>query len=161
MPTPSDTYILYDGIRDTAPLRCLVLDLFAFKKTDNLLANHPDDWHPQFLRDLVVQLKRPGVAALAQRHDVLPWKPASWATTKACDVCRVVLRPQLSANMCQSCSKAFCSNCVNRGQAMCAYDWPVDGGCKPWKRSMCHYHEHVETPACPQVAEARVQVAGG
>ncbi|CAE7210001.1 hypothetical protein PTT_18846 [Pyrenophora teres f. teres 0-1] len=40
--TPSDTRILYDSIRDSAPLRRLVLDLFAFKKTDRLLETHGD-----------------------------------------------------------------------------------------------------------------------
>ncbi|KAA8613392.1 btb poz domain containing protein [Pyrenophora tritici-repentis] len=50
--TPSDTRILYGGIRDSAPLRRLVLDLFAFKKTDRLLEMHGDWWHAEFLRDL-------------------------------------------------------------------------------------------------------------
>ncbi|KAF2459689.1 hypothetical protein BDY21DRAFT_275119, partial [Lineolata rhizophorae] len=42
VPTPSDTHLLYVAIRPSAPLRALVLDLFAFKKTDALLATHPD-----------------------------------------------------------------------------------------------------------------------
>ncbi|KAJ4412844.1 hypothetical protein N0V91_000606 [Didymella pomorum] len=50
--TPSDTRILYEGIRDSAPLRELVLDLFAFKKTDRLVEGHVDAWHAHFLRDL-------------------------------------------------------------------------------------------------------------
>ncbi|EME77910.1 uncharacterized protein MYCFIDRAFT_101810, partial [Pseudocercospora fijiensis CIRAD86] len=44
VPTPSDTWILYDTIRDTSPLRTLILDLFAYKKTDKLLETHKDDW---------------------------------------------------------------------------------------------------------------------
>lgn len=55
VPTPSDTWILYDGIRESAPLRKLVLDLFAYKKTDKLLETHKDEWHPRFLRELVVK----------------------------------------------------------------------------------------------------------
>ncbi|PPJ52933.1 hypothetical protein CBER1_11495 [Cercospora berteroae] len=53
VPTPSDTWILYDNIRDSSPLRTLILDLFAYKKTDKLLETHKDDWHPRFLRELV------------------------------------------------------------------------------------------------------------
>ncbi|EME39765.1 hypothetical protein DOTSEDRAFT_107663, partial [Dothistroma septosporum NZE10] len=44
VPTPSDTWILYDSIRESAPLRQLVLDLFAYKKTDKLLETHKDEW---------------------------------------------------------------------------------------------------------------------
>ncbi|OAK99848.1 hypothetical protein IQ06DRAFT_193214, partial [Phaeosphaeriaceae sp. SRC1lsM3a] len=40
--TPSDTRILYISLRDSAPLRTLILDLFAFKKTDRLLDSHAD-----------------------------------------------------------------------------------------------------------------------
>ncbi|CAG5149834.1 uncharacterized protein ALTATR162_LOCUS2462 [Alternaria atra] len=52
--TPSDTRILYEDIRDSSPLRTLVLDLFAFKKTDRLLESHGDWWHAEFLRDLTI-----------------------------------------------------------------------------------------------------------
>ena len=38
--TPSDTRILYDMVPASSPLRKLVLDLFAFKKTDRLLDEH-------------------------------------------------------------------------------------------------------------------------
>jgi hypothetical protein len=146
--TPSDTYILYDTIRDSSPLRKLVLDLFAFKKTDNLLANHPDDWHPTFLKELCVKMKKPGYIAMA-RHDIKTWKPASWSLTKACDVCRTVLKPQAPANICLGCQRAFCNVCYSRGGAMSTYDWPDDCSCKPWKRNIClAYHEHQDTPAC-------------
>lgn len=145
--TPSDTYILYDTIRPgaDAPIRRLVLDLFAFKRTDNLLANHPDDWHPLFLRDLVVKLKRPGYAAMI-RHDLKRRKTASWSLSKACDVCKVVLKPQMSGNSCTDCLRVFCDGCVQRGTAVCAD--LADSVCKPWKRSICSYHEHVDTVIC-------------
>ncbi|KAE9991893.1 hypothetical protein EG327_010680 [Venturia inaequalis] len=89
VPTPTDTWILYDGVRDSAKLRELVLDLFAFKKTDNLIATHPDEWHPSFLRDLVCRLKRPGPKSLT-RHALERWQPAGWGTSgvdgvKACE----------------------------------------------------------------------------
>jgi len=144
--TPSDTHLLYERIRDTAPIRTLVLDLFVFKKTDNLLEKHQDDWHPEFMRDLVVKLKRSGFAAM-RRHTMQPWKPASWSLTRACDVCRTVLRPHVSGNQCVCCCKAFCNACVVRGHGV-VVDWPVDNICKPW-RNMCEYHEHTDTPRCP------------
>ncbi|KAF1970412.1 hypothetical protein BU23DRAFT_383709, partial [Bimuria novae-zelandiae CBS 107.79] len=40
--TPSDTRILYNEIGEGAKVRELVLDLFACKKTDRLLASHSD-----------------------------------------------------------------------------------------------------------------------
>ncbi|QDS71495.1 hypothetical protein FKW77_004586 [Venturia effusa] len=82
VPTPTDTWILYDTIRESAPLRELVLDLFAFKKTDVLIATHPDEWHPAFLRDLVCRLKRPGPKTLS-RHALERWEPANWGAVKA------------------------------------------------------------------------------
>jgi hypothetical protein len=148
VPTPSDTYILYEIIRDTAPVRRLVLDLFAFKKTDNLVATHPDEWHPAFLRELVCKLKRPGKAAI-KRHDVRAWRPSGWQLTKACEVCRVVLKPMMSANMCVICEKAFCVECVAKGENGGVLDWSLaERECKPWLRGMCDYHEHVEDEAC-------------
>lgn len=56
--TPSDTFLLYQKIRDSAPIRQLVLDLFLSMKTDRLLEEHPDPWHPQFLLELLVKVKR-------------------------------------------------------------------------------------------------------
>jgi hypothetical protein len=89
--TPSDTHLLYESIRDSAPCRRLILDLFAFKKTDKLLAEHPDSWHPLFLRDLVVKLKRPDYVAVG-RHDFTTWKPpAAGYAAKACNGCAKIL----------------------------------------------------------------------
>ncbi|KAL9062612.1 MAG: hypothetical protein Q9157_008771, partial [Trypethelium eluteriae] len=73
VPTPSDTWILCERIRDGAPVRRLVADLFAFKKTDNLLETHEDEWHPLFLKALVVLLKRPQRQAVA-RHALAEWR---------------------------------------------------------------------------------------
>lgn len=39
-------------------MRRLVVDLFAWKRTDNLLDQHEDEWHPRFMRDLCVRIKR-------------------------------------------------------------------------------------------------------
>ncbi|KAI4738494.1 hypothetical protein E4T50_11035 [Aureobasidium sp. EXF-12298] len=95
VPTPSDTWILYDNIRDNAPMRKLILDLFAYKKTDKLLESHKDEWHPRFLRELVVKLKRPGLESL-DRHSLTPWRPISWQKSKACEACRELLTPGIS-----------------------------------------------------------------
>ena len=62
--TPSDTRILYEQISEGAAVRRLVLDLFAFKKTDKLLAEHEDAWHARFLR----AYSRIGIAGLTLRY---------------------------------------------------------------------------------------------
>lgn len=142
VPTPSDTWILYDSIRDTAPMRRLVLDLFAYKKTDKLLESHKDEWHPRFLRELVVKLKRPGFESL-DRHSLAPWRPSSWPNTKGCECCRELLKPNVAGEKCEVCDRAFCAPCVRNGRT------PVVGGevgaCKPWLKGLCvRYHDHVE-----------------
>jgi hypothetical protein len=149
VPTPTDTHILYKSIRDNAPVRHLVLDLFAYKKTDNLVATHPDDWHPTFLRELVCKLKRPGFSAL-MRHDVRQWRPLAWSSTKACEVCKQVLKPNTPGHMCNICQRAFCAGCISKGMGGGVLDWSLaERECKPWLRSMCEYHEHAETESCP------------
>ncbi|RMZ70239.1 btb poz domain containing [Pyrenophora seminiperda CCB06] len=168
--TPSDTRILYDGIRDSAPLRRLVLDLFAFKKTDRLLETHGDWWHAGFLRDLGVLLKRPCGQALA-RHRLRLWCPETWLATRACEHCRAVLPPRVGAVACEDCCVAFCTRCIEGGVAMAGwdeararvegeeegkrdYDGDTEGGavgeaCKPWRGARCAlYHEHDETKGC-------------
>lgn len=152
VPTPMDTNLLYENIRENAPIRRLVLDLFAFKKTDNLVATHPDSWHPIFLRDLVCKLKRPGYSAL-MRHDLRPWRPLTWSNTKACEVCKGVLKPNVSGNICSGCNRAFCCGCVVKGLGGGGglIDWSVaEKECKPWNspRGRCEYHEHAETEKC-------------
>jgi hypothetical protein len=148
VPTPSDTYILYESIRDGAPVRRLVLDLFAFKKTDNLVATHPDDWHPAFLRELVCKLKRPGPASL-QRHSLQPWRPNGWTATKACELCREVIKPMGNAHLCLGCKRAFCNGCVVIGEGCGPPDWSLaERQCKPWLGGMCSYHEHTDTETC-------------
>ncbi|KAF7198254.1 hypothetical protein HII31_00610 [Pseudocercospora fuligena] len=149
VPTPSDTWILYDTIRDTSPLRTLILDLFAYKKTDKLLETHKDDWHPRFLRELVVKLKRPGPEAI-ERHSLVAWRPRSWSTSKACEGCKEVLKPGVSADKCCGCEKAFCGECLRRHSGE-GWNLPNDvSGCKPWMgRGMCgRYHEHGGGEAC-------------
>lgn len=143
VPTPTDTHILYESIRESAPLRELILDLFAFKKTDNLIATHPDEWHPAFLRDLVCKLKRPGPKALT-RHLLERWEPLSWTAVKACELCKVVVKPGSVGHVCEKCGKGFCKECVKRGVGGGGMDWSlVEKECKPWLRGMCGYHEHV------------------
>ncbi|KAH9861969.1 hypothetical protein IAQ61_010170 [Plenodomus lingam] len=178
--TPSDTRILYEQIRDSAPLRTLVLDLFAFKKTDRLLEGHSDWWHAAFLRDLTVQLKRPCAQAM-QRHRLRMWCPESWHVSRSCDHCRAVLPPRYGAVACEDCCLAFCTRCVEAGVAMAGWEdgrgkWEVveneeadtsggasgEGGevkrmrkweaCKPWRGARCAlYHEHEETERCGDV----------
>lgn len=43
-PAPADTRLLNDKTEVASKLRALVLDLFVWKSTDNLLLSHPDDW---------------------------------------------------------------------------------------------------------------------
>ncbi|KAF1843788.1 uncharacterized protein K460DRAFT_288828 [Cucurbitaria berberidis CBS 394.84] len=174
--TPSDTRILYEQIRDSAPLRSLVLDLFSFKKTDRLLESHSDWWHAAFLLDLSVQLKRPCPQALS-RHRLRMWCPESWHATRACDNCRNVLPPWYGAVACEDCCQAFCTRCVESGVGMAGWDdgrakWevaedPLDTSvgassdraklrkweaCKPWRGARCAlYHEHEETDRCGDV----------
>lgn len=149
VPTPSDTYILYEGVRESAPVRTLVLDLFCFKKTDSLIATHPDEWHPAFLRNLVCKLKRPGLSALSG-HELVKWKAPGWQFTLACEVCRRVLKPGVTENQCSRCKKGFCEGCVAKGLGGGVLDWSVvERGCKPWLGGMCAgYHEHAFTQVC-------------
>ena len=46
--TAEDTRTVYGEISDTSVLRQLVLDLFLWKKTDNLIETHPDSWYVSF-----------------------------------------------------------------------------------------------------------------
>ena len=150
VPTPSDTYILYETIRENSPVRELILDLFAFKKTDNLLEKHPDQWHTMFLRELVVKLKKPQHWSL-DRHDLRPWRCNDWTHTKACEVCRTVLKPTVNGSICVLCEKAFCGECVAAGRGGGQLDFTIaERDCKPWMRGICAYHEHLDTDACPR-----------
>ncbi|KAI9721379.1 MAG: hypothetical protein M1828_005128 [Chrysothrix sp. TS-e1954] len=60
VPTPTDTWIVWEtfGNLKGNPMRRLITDLFAWKRTDNLVDQHEDDWHPRFMRDLCVRLRR-------------------------------------------------------------------------------------------------------
>ena len=149
VPTPADTHILCEGVRESAPVRALVLDLFCFKKTDNLIATHPDEWHPTFLRELVCKLKRPGLSAVS-RHELVKWKPPSWQFTMACDICRRVLKPGVTENQCSKCKKGLCEQCVAKGFGGGGLDWSVaERECKPWLGEICAgYHEHTFTEVC-------------
>ena len=151
VPTPSDTWILYEGggIRDTSPLRSLVLDLFAYKKTDKLLGSHKDEWHPRFLRELCVKLKAPGPEAI-ERHALVAWRPAEWSSSRACEVCREVLQPGSSGDKCVACEKVFCMRCMQTAGQGKSGGLTDTGGCKPWSgRGMCvRYHEHGEGEGC-------------
>jgi hypothetical protein len=155
VPTPSDTHILYERIRDNTLLRTLVLDLFAFKKTDQLLAAHPDDWHPRFLRELVCKLKRPGAVAV-RRHDLQRWTAALQADAAACELCRRPA-PSSEAFLCVLCRKMFCRMCILAGEYAGTLDWAAaEQLCKPWIRDKCLYHEHLETKPCHMSLEQGV-----
>lgn len=70
VPTPTDTWIVFETFKEREEdcMRRLVVDLFAWKRTDNLLDQHEDEWHPRFMRDLVVRMKRENV-----REAPKPW----------------------------------------------------------------------------------------
>ena len=167
--TPSDTRILYEQIPDSPSghkIRELVLDLFAFKKTDRLLREHQDRWHGAFLRDLVVRLKKPCEQALL-RHRLRMWIPAAWLATRACEGCRAVLPPRYGAVGCEACGLGWCVRCVAEGTGLAAWEdgrgrrgsghgdgekAPRWESCKPWRGSRCSvYHEHGETERCGEL----------
>lgn len=150
VPTPSDTRILYEHIRSSAPLRSLILDLFAYKKTDKLLETHKDEWHARFLRELVVKLKRPGPEGIA-RHSLVAWRPSSYSSSKACEGCREVLKPGVSHDKSVACDRAFCAGCVRKSEGERVVLGEDTGGCKPWTgRGLCaRYHEHADGEECP------------
>ena len=70
VPTPTDTWIVFETFASQQQncMRRLVVDLFAWKRTDNLLDQHEDEWHPRFMRDLCVRMKRENV-----RTGQKPW----------------------------------------------------------------------------------------
>lgn len=121
--TPSDTRILYDLVVDGAMIKKLVLDLFAFKKTDKLLAEHGDRWHAGFLRDLCVHLKRPCEQAM-QRHKLAMWYPEhdKGLLGPACENCRCVMTPRHGAVRCEGCGLVWCVNCVGDGVGLAAWE---------------------------------------
>jgi hypothetical protein len=119
--TPSDTRILYEQIDSSAPVRKLVLDLFAFKKTDKLLKEHEDRWHAGFLRDLVVHLKRPCEQAML-RHKLSMWYPASFGTSRSCEICHAIMTPRHGAVRCEDCCVGWCVRCVGAGVGMAGWE---------------------------------------
>lgn len=146
VPTPSDTWILYDTIPDTAPLRRLILDLFAYKKTDKLLENHRDEWHSRFLRELCVKLKRPGEESM-HRHALAPWKPRKFEDAQGCEGCRDVVSPLEPGMRCSACERAFCLDCFKLNKVVGTVG--DVGACKPWLRNMCaRYHVHGKGVSC-------------
>ena len=44
VPTPDDTILLHEQVREKTPMRKLVVDLFIYKKTDQLVEKHEDHW---------------------------------------------------------------------------------------------------------------------
>lgn len=176
--TPSDTRLLYEHIAEGAKIRQLVLDLFAFKKTDKLIEGHADRWHAGFLRDLCVRLKRPCAQAML-RHRHCMFLPQTWHATFACENCRKVLPPRVGAVGCEECCCVWCSRCFQEGVGIASWE---DGrgrvsteeeevgddkrkklkhgrkweSCKPWRGSRCAlYHEHRETEACGDIFMGR------
>lgn len=119
--TPSDTRILYEQISENAQVRKLVLDLFAFKKTEKLLAEHEDRWHAGFLRDLCVRLKRPCEQAM-QRHRLRMWCPSSYPTTHPCENCHAIIPPRYGAVKCEDCFVTWCSACADVGVGMALWE---------------------------------------
>ena len=113
--------MLYDEIRENAPVRRLVIDLFVFKKTDRLVEGHPEEWHPGFMRDLVVGLKRPGEQAV-RRHGLRVWCAVEWGEARACEGCRGVVVPGQGTVRCEGCGGVFCNVCVGEGTAVAGWE---------------------------------------
>ncbi|KAL2044874.1 hypothetical protein N7G274_002649 [Stereocaulon virgatum] len=72
VPTPDDTRSVFgeevgEGVERLGEL---ILDLFVWKKTDNLVQTHPDSWDERFLRELVGRLKR------REGEGEAPWRNA-------------------------------------------------------------------------------------
>ena len=44
VPTPDDTILLVEQVREKTALRKLIVDLFIYKKTDQLVEKHEDQW---------------------------------------------------------------------------------------------------------------------
>ncbi|KAI4145340.1 MAG: hypothetical protein L6R39_003838 [Caloplaca ligustica] len=75
VPTPDDTRTVFgeEGVREEEGLRRLVVDLFAWKKTDQLVEAHEDSWDEHFMRLLVCRLKRMDVKEKGRA----PWRADS------------------------------------------------------------------------------------
>nr|POE48680.1 hypothetical protein CFP56_38777 [Quercus suber] len=129
VPTPADTWLLYDELPEHAGLRDLIVDLFAHKKTGRLLEAHEDAWHPRFLFDLVVKLKRPADEA------------------KACEGCQALQAPHEALQKCCECARVFGAGCLERHEGALRWASLHDGhGCGRWQGTntyrSCHEHEH-------------------
>lgn len=116
VPTPTDTHLLYTGVRESAPLRILILDLFTSKNTDNLLELHQGEWHADFLLDLVVHIKQP-VRQAAQRHRLM-WYSQKCHVRPTCENCKELLPPDQDGVTCIDCSMIFCTVCMTSGKAL-------------------------------------------
>ena len=44
VPTPDDTRLIEEEVREKTALRMLIVDLFVYKKTDQLVEKHQDPW---------------------------------------------------------------------------------------------------------------------
>ena len=44
VPTPEDTILIEDHVREKTALRMLIVDLFVYKKTDRIVEKHGDSW---------------------------------------------------------------------------------------------------------------------
>ena len=58
LPNPEDVALVYNELRETAPIRQLILDLYVQKKTDTLLNDREGEWDNRFLIELIGALKR-------------------------------------------------------------------------------------------------------
>lgn len=146
--TPSDTFIMYEKIRHNAGVRSLFLDIFTLKKTDKLIETHRDEWHQEFLRDLICKIKRP-MFTPAKCHSFQPWRPPSWLSTRPCVNCDRNLNPTDWGSLCAACSYVLCSEC----SAIVSNDFRIPHiltkfSCPPWAKGTCNYHEHISTKKC-------------
>lgn len=156
VPTPTDTWVLYENIRDGAPIRKLVVDLFACMHTNTLLDTHEDDWHERFLRDLVLRLRRkPKVEGAALRNH--SWGAVERCTPTqpiACHRCKLYL---CEFRICKTCSERYCGTC-SAGLFSCPNTAGTGGGIKSWDE--CDYHEHQDTERCTKEIGVFLQQLG-
>lgn len=155
--TPTDTFLLYDRIRDSAPIRQLILDLFTSMKTDRLLEDHPDTWHPQFLLELLIRVKRTkclnckpkGVHADPRHHrSEAPLKDLSRLRSKEAGVDTIDEQVCTFFPKMPSCAYATSSEKVNGGVVIHTPHCKTRRVHSVLAHGCLKYHEHSETNPC-------------
>lgn len=141
VPTPTDTWLLYENIRDGAPIRKLVVDLFAYMQTNKLLDTHEDDWHQRFLRDLVVKLRVKPKLESVHEHS---WREGRLRCLPPfCYGCK---KDVGKVNVCKTCPTRYCASCVAGDYRLTVDPYSTKAVIESWNK--CDYHEHHNTERC-------------